>query len=98
MTRILGTHLRPLTAVMFVLFACGCTGSSTDRSASSAASAASGSAAGGASGTTVKLDLDKIFPPGKGRELVLANCQNCHTFAPIVVLQKDKDSWYRNSL
>jgi mono/diheme cytochrome c family protein len=47
---------------------------------------------------TVKLDLTKIFPPGQGRELVLGNCQNCHTFAPIVLLQMDKEAWHRNSL
>jgi mono/diheme cytochrome c family protein len=46
----------------------------------------------------IKVDLAKIFPPGPGRELVLANCQNCHTFAPIVLLQMDKDAWHRNSL
>src|SRR6266446_707337 len=51
-----------------------------------------------ASGKTLKIDLAKIFPPGKGRELVLGNCQNCHTFAPIVLLQMDKDAWHRNSL
>ena len=45
-----------------------------------------------------KVDLDQIFPPGDGRDLVLNNCQNCHTFVPIVVLQMDKDAWARNSL
>ena len=35
---------------------------------------------------------------GPGRDLVLENCQNCHTFVPIVVLQMDKDAWQRNSL
>ena len=33
------------------------------------------------------------FPAGNGRDLVLDNCQNCHTFVPIVVLQKDEESW-----
>src|SRR5207247_8106509 len=46
----------------------------------------------------VRVDLDKIFPPGKGRDLVLENCQNCHTFVPIVVLQMDAELWHRNSL
>ena len=46
----------------------------------------------------MKVDLAKIFPPGNGRDLVLANCQNCHTFAPIVLLQMDHDAWHRNSL
>jgi hypothetical protein len=47
---------------------------------------------------TLKIDLATIFPPGKGRDLVLDNCQNCHTFVPIVVLQMDQDAWRRNSL
>jgi cytochrome c5 len=45
-----------------------------------------------------KVNVDEIFPPGEGRDLVLNNCQNCHTFVPIVVLQMDKDAWARNSL
>jgi mono/diheme cytochrome c family protein len=39
------------------------------------------------------LNLEDIFPPGNGRDLVLENCQTCHTFVPIVILQKDKDAW-----
>ncbi len=46
----------------------------------------------------LKIDLAKIFPPGNGRDLVLSNCQNCHTFAPIVLLQMDRSAWRRNSL
>ena len=42
--------------------------------------------------------MDQIFPQGAGRDLVLENCQNCHTFVPIVVLQKDKDSWQHWSI
>ena len=45
-----------------------------------------------------KLNLDEIFPRGAGRELVLDNCQNCHTFVPIVVLQMEKDAWQRSSV
>jgi hypothetical protein len=45
-----------------------------------------------------KIDMEEIFPPGPGRDLVLNNCQNCHTFVPIVVLQMEKDAWQRNSL
>jgi mono/diheme cytochrome c family protein len=53
--------------------------------------------ASGSSGQ-IKVNLEEIFPPGPGRDLVLENCQNCHTFVPIVVLQMDKDAWQRNSL
>jgi mono/diheme cytochrome c family protein len=42
--------------------------------------------------------MEEIFPPGHGRDLVLNNCQNCHTFVPIVVLQMEKDAWQRNSI
>lgn len=45
-----------------------------------------------------KIDMEEIFPRGPGRELVLNNCQNCHTFVPIVVLQMEKDAWARNSI
>lgn len=51
-----------------------------------------------ASGAPVKVNLDEIFPQGPGRDLLLENCQNCHTFVPIVVLQMDKEAWHRNSL
>ena len=45
-----------------------------------------------------RVDLDAIFPPGPGRDLVLNNCQSCHVWVPIVILQMDKDAWHRNSL
>jgi hypothetical protein len=44
-----------------------------------------------------KVNLDQIFPPGRGRDLVLNNCTTCHTFVPIVVLQMSKEAWERNS-
>ena len=42
--------------------------------------------------------MDAIFPAGPGRDLLLNNCQNCHVWVPIVILQMDEDAWYRNSL
>ena len=45
-----------------------------------------------------KVNIDEIFPPGAGRDLVLNNCQNCHTFVPIVVLQMEEAAWTRNSI
>jgi mono/diheme cytochrome c family protein len=45
-----------------------------------------------------KVNLDEIFPPGEGRDLALNNCQNCHTFVPIVVLQMEEAAWTRNSI
>ncbi|MBM3729161.1 MAG: hypothetical protein FJW40_27525 [Acidobacteria bacterium] len=44
-----------------------------------------------------KVDLNRIFPAGPGRELVLNNCTTCHTFVPIVILRMSKDAWTRNS-
>jgi len=41
----------------------------------------------------VKLDMNVLFPPGKGRDLVLDNCMNCHSMAPIVVSQKTRGEW-----
>ena len=68
----------------------GCRGtSSADRTDSANGTSAS---------SAVKVDFARIFPAGAGRDLVLENCQNCHTFVPIVVLQMDKDAWHRNSL
>ena len=44
----------------------------------------------------IKVNIDEIFPPGRGRDLALNNCTTCHTFVPIVVLQMTKEAWERN--
>ncbi len=49
------------------------------------------------SGDSEHVNLDEIFPPGRGRALVLNNCTTCHTFVPIVLLQLTKEAWERNS-
>ena len=41
----------------------------------------------------VEVDMNKLFPPGKGRDLVLDNCMSCHSMAPIVVAQKTRGEW-----
>lgn len=46
----------------------------------------------------ITVDLDAIFPPGPGRDLVLNNCQSCHVWVPIVILQMDEAAWSRNGL
>lgn len=43
----------------------------------------------------MRVDMDAIFPAGEGRELLLNNCQNCHTWVPIVVLQMNEQEWNR---
>lgn len=40
-----------------------------------------------------KVNLDKIFPDGKGRELVLNNCTACHSFVCVVRGQRTVDHW-----
>jgi hypothetical protein len=87
-----------LAASVLCLPACG--GDAPAQDASATGSASSSAAEAGAPATTAdgRLDMNAIFPPGPGRELLLNNCQNCHTFVPIVVLQMDKEAWQRNSL
>jgi mono/diheme cytochrome c family protein len=64
--------------------------------AASVAGAEAGKTTAGASAS--KVNMEEIFPPGAGRDLVLNNCQNCHTFVPIVVLQMEEEAWTRSSL
>lgn len=42
---------------------------------------------------SAKVDLDKIFPAGKGRDLLLLNCSACHSFVRAVVGQRTQDAW-----
>lgn len=64
----------------------------------SAPAGAQQAAAPAASSGPVRVDIDEIFPAGPGRELLLNNCQNCHVWVPIVILQMDEAAWFRNSL
>ncbi len=54
-------------------------------------------AARGGAGQTYRVNMDEIFPAGEGRDLVLNNCQNCHTWVPIVVLRMNDAEWARSS-
>jgi cytochrome c5 len=45
---------------------------------------------------TANLNMDEIFPAGKGRDLVINDCTSCHTFVPIVILQMNKEEWERS--
>jgi cytochrome c5 len=83
-----------LAAALAASSGCGST-----PAANAPASAPPAAAPGPATATTpIKVDMNAIFPPGSGRDLVLNNCQNCHTFVPIVVLQMEEDAWTRNSI
>lgn len=44
-----------------------------------------------------RIDLDAIFPPGEGRDLVLSNCTSCHSFVPVVIVGFDSNEWDRNA-
>ena len=49
----------------------------------------------GSGGGNYTVDIDEIFPQGAGRNLVLNNCQNCHTWVPILILQMNEQEWDR---
>jgi hypothetical protein len=91
-----------LAGCVVVITACGGGGSSAGNAGQSsrqpAASAGSGSGKTTAGASASKVNMEEIFPAGAGRDLVLNNCQNCHTFVPIVVLQMDEEAWTRSSL
>jgi hypothetical protein len=89
--------LQLAAAALCLTVACGGGSGSTNSTPGASGGPA---AAPGAEGSSVanKINMEEIFPPGPGRELLLNNCQNCHTFVPIVVLQMDKEGWERNSL
>jgi len=81
--------------VIVLIAACvliGCSSKSTQQS--TAAPAATTQSQVNTSDTSdTKVDMNAIFPPGPGRELVLNNCTTCHTIVPIVVLQLNEDAW-----
>jgi hypothetical protein len=88
-------------ALLVVAALIGCAGSGCSRGPSEPVKAARAveaeSTAGGSAETPQKVNLEAIFPPGRGRELALNNCTTCHTIVPIVVLQMNKEAWERNS-
>jgi hypothetical protein len=43
------------------------------------------------------VDLDKIFPPGPGKDLILMGCTGCHSFVPLVIVRFNKEEWERNA-
>ena len=44
-------------------------------------------------GAPLRIDMDAIFPDGAGRELLLNNCTNCHSFVRIVLMQRTRQQW-----
>lgn len=43
-----------------------------------------------------KAELNQIFPPGKGQDLVFRACVNCHNWVPLVMAGFDKGGWQQN--
>jgi hypothetical protein len=50
-------------------------------------------AIGPASGFTERVNLDEIAPPGPGRDLVIMNCDYCHSWVCTVRGQRTLDHW-----
>ena len=100
MRRHLGLWALPALAALLASAACG--SSPEPEKAAAAPPAAPAAPAPPApeqpAGAPVKVDINAIFPAGPGRDLVLNNCQNCHTFVPIVILQMEEAAWTRNSV
>lgn len=76
---------------------CGCSGSRPSAAAGTAEPAKGTGVSAAAASAASRVNLDEIFPAGRGRELLLNNCTTCHTFVPIVILQMTADAWDRNS-
>jgi len=92
------THVCLLPLVL-ALSLTGCANDTPDGTSAASTTPAAASGAGTtAAGGVTRVDMNAIFPQGDGRELVLNNCQNCHTFVPIVVLQMDAAGWTRSSV
>ena len=72
-----------------VLLAIGCQASPPDQGSRGGTTAA---------GQSYRVDMDVIFPAGEGRDLVLGNCQSCHIWVPIVILQMNEEEWARSQL
>jgi hypothetical protein len=83
-------NLRALVLASALTSLAGCGGS--------APAGAQRAATPAASSGPVRVDIDEIFPVGPGRDLLLNNCQNCHVWVPIVILEMDEAAWFRNSL
>jgi len=45
------------------------------------------------SGGPAKLNLDEIFPPGEGKDLIMNNCGSCHSWVCAVILQRSAEHW-----
>jgi hypothetical protein len=94
----LGRVLVTAGALAVIASCGGGSGGDAGQASTSGTTSASGNGKTTAGAGASKVNMEEIFPAGAGRDLVLNNCQNCHTFVPIVVLQMDEEAWTRSSL
>jgi hypothetical protein len=73
-----------------------CSGGAETSAGGQSAPEVNGAPPAATSSAPTRLNMDELFPPGEGRDLVLNNCQSCHNFAPILTLQMDAQQWDRN--
>jgi len=92
MFRLAGPALMAMGAVI-MLAACAAPSSSSAPQAGGQSAAAAQ-----AGGTTARVNIDEIFPPDEGRDIILQNCVNCHTIAPIALARMTPGEWARHRL
>ncbi len=84
------------------LLVAGCSGSNASSSAAPLASSGTGAVAGaqpsGGSGTSTRVNIDEIFPPDQGRDLMLQYCVNCHTITPTALARRTPGEWATHRL
>ncbi len=49
-------------------------------------------------GTFGQAEVNQIFPPGRGQDLIFRACVNCHNWVPIALAQMTPEDWQRNAM
>ncbi len=49
-------------------------------------------------GKFTREDVDFIFPPGRGQDLVFQGCTGCHNWVPLVISGFDEGAWLQNKI
>lgn len=86
--------LHGLFSILPLVLVVGCDSGDTTPDAAPAAAPSSEVVTTSADGQ-MTVNMDAIFPEGEGREILLNNCQSCHTWVPVVVLGMNEDEWAR---
>ena len=48
------------------------------------------------SGKSSRLDMDVLYPPGEGRDLVVEKCAGCHGIVPVAIVRRQMGGWASN--